>query len=98
MAGGLDGVIVHIHHFGTGNDLEGGKVDLVLGGTVLDGLFIAQQRQRHAVAEFGRSLGRALEHTQRGVVAAHGVNQNFHCTSSCTQACMACCAVSERAA
>ena len=98
VAGRLDGVVVHVDDLGAGDDLKRGKVDLVCGRTVPQGLLVPQQRQGHAVAEFGRSLGRALQNTQRRVVAAHGVDQNFHTGSSFIHACMARCAVSDSAA
>ena len=49
------------------------QVNCVLGGTILDSVFFAQQHQLHAVAKLGRSLRSALQNAQRGVVAAHGI-------------------------
>ena len=60
MAHRLDGVIVHVDILGAVQDGERGQVDFVLGGAVLDGRFLAQQHQLHAIAKLGCRLGGTL--------------------------------------
>ena len=74
VAHSLDRVIVHVDILGAVDNFKRCKVDLILFCAVADGFILAQQRKRHAVAEFHRSLTCALQHTQRGVVTAHGIH------------------------
>ena len=91
VAGGLDGVVLHGDHLGAGDDLKRRKVDVQLGSRLADDLFLAQQTDGHALAEFLHGIGSALQHGVGGVVAAHHIQKNLHSTSSCsaTQAAMA---------
>ena len=98
VARGLDGVVVHVDDLGTGHDGKRRQVDVVLRRAVLEGCLVAQQHQVHALAKFGRGLRRALQYAQRRVVAAHGIDQDLHTVTSCTQVFIACCAAWDNAA
>ena len=74
VAHSLDRVIVHVDILGAVDNFKRCKVDLILFCAVADGFFLAQQRKRHAVPKLRRSLACALQHTQRGVVTAHGIH------------------------
>ena len=70
----FDGVIMHVDGLGAVEDGKGRQIDLIFGGAVADGGFLAQQHQLHAIAKLGSSLGSPLQYTQRGVVTAHGIH------------------------
>lgn len=74
VAHSLDRVVVHVDILGAVDDFKRCKVDFVFSRAVADGFFLAQQRKRHAVPKLCRSLACALQHTQRGVVAAHCIH------------------------
>ena len=73
LAGSLDRVVLHCDDLGAVDEFKRRKVDGKFGRGLFQGFRRAEQGDGHALAEFLRSLRRALQHGVRGVVAAHGV-------------------------
>ena len=72
----LAGLVAHVDGLGAVHQLDAVQRDVVLGGGLAHQLLIAHADERNAVLLHG--CGCAFQHSQRGVVAAHHVNDDLH--------------------